>query len=136
MQERSRQLQKEIDARHGQCPECGDSYEPIRLFGRSGANPISGAAIDAELTYYTDHDAARSAFHAMYTEIGYIHAAMCPSCRKVDLRAEPKTYGTSSNADNTESIACLSCGEEIPAGSSECGSCGWSYRDDEQDESE
>jgi len=83
--------QKKIDALHGRCLECGGSFEPIRLFGRSAANPLSGAAVDTELLYYTDEDAGRSMMFAMFTETGYVRAAICSSCRRIVLRGEPKT---------------------------------------------
>jgi hypothetical protein len=83
--------QKKIDALHGRCLECGGSFKPIRLFGRGAPNPLSGAAVDTELLYYTDEDAGRSMMFAMFAESGYVRAAICSSCRRIVLRGEPKT---------------------------------------------
>jgi hypothetical protein len=54
------------------CPDCTDELIPIKVFGRGGVNPLSGAALDSDV-YYTDERAMRSAFLKMYDpqERGY-----------------------------------------------------------------
>ncbi|HEX8199838.1 MAG TPA: hypothetical protein VF590_05080 [Isosphaeraceae bacterium] len=82
---------KETEARLGRCPECGGPLHPIQLFGRGPTNPLGGAAIDAELSYYTDEDAQRSLMHRMFTESGFVLAAICSDCRRIVLRGQPKS---------------------------------------------
>jgi uncharacterized OB-fold protein len=67
------------------CPDCGGSLQPVQLFGRGPVSPISGAARDAAVIYYTDAGAERSAFLAMFEEKGRVEARMCASCRRIFL---------------------------------------------------
>jgi uncharacterized OB-fold protein len=70
------------------CPDCGDSLQPVQLFGRGPANPLSGAALDAAVIYYTDAGAERSTWLSKFEEKGRVEARMCASCRRIFL------YGT------------------------------------------
>jgi hypothetical protein len=87
--------QREAKARlHGPCPECGSELTPITLFGRGPENPLSGAAVDAALLYYVEQGAGRSMMLGMFTEIGHVLAAICPSCRRIAFRGQPKDLRT------------------------------------------
>jgi hypothetical protein len=76
--------------RQRQCPDCNGELVNIKLFGRGWQNPISGSAIDAEVAYYTDVDAERSAFLSMFEEAGTVRATMCDGCRRIFLHGIPK----------------------------------------------
>ena len=73
-----------------QCPDCKGGLEAIKLFGRGWKNPISGAAIDAELKFYADADAQRSSMLSMYEEAGTVQATMCNECRRIFLHGVAK----------------------------------------------
>jgi hypothetical protein len=73
-----------------QCPDCGGNLTAIKLFGRGWENPVSGAAIDAEVVHYAEADAQRSTFKSMFTEAGTVHATLCGKCRRIFLHGDPK----------------------------------------------
>lgn len=73
-----------------QCPDCNGELEAIKLFGRSWKNPISGAAIDAELIHYANAEAQRTSILSMYEEAGTVRATMCNECRRIFLHGVPK----------------------------------------------
>jgi hypothetical protein len=72
-----------------QCPDCNGDLAGIKLFGRGWQNPVSGSATDAEVIYYTDTDAERSAFLSMFEEAGTVRATMCNGCRRIFLHGLP-----------------------------------------------
>ncbi len=72
-----------------QCPDCNGGLEDIKLFGRSWKNPLSGAAIDAEVMYYAAANAKRSSMMSMYEEAGTVRATMCHECRRIFLHGIP-----------------------------------------------
>ena len=62
-------------------------------------------------------------------------AYRCKSCNtfylyQMELDEAPEDQGLEPD-DTSEATDCLSCGETIEAGMSECPKCGWSYRMDE-----
>jgi uncharacterized OB-fold protein len=71
------------------CPDCGGELAPVKLFGRGSENPFSGAAIDTELSYYTDADAQRGTWLGMFTERGRVRTTLCQSCRRLFLHGFP-----------------------------------------------
>jgi hypothetical protein len=71
------------------CLDCGGELRPIKLFGRGYENPISGAAVDAELVYFADADAERSTWLSMFRETGRVHAKLCAGCRRISLYGIP-----------------------------------------------
>lgn len=71
------------------CPDCHGGLEDIKLFGRSWKNPISGGAIDAEVTYYAAANAKRTSMLSMCEEAGTIRATMCTECRRIFLHGVP-----------------------------------------------
>lgn len=73
-----------------QCPDCNGELSAIKLFGRGWKNPISGAAIDAELIYYADAEAERSSILSMYEPAGTVRATMCNECRRIFLHGISK----------------------------------------------
>jgi len=73
-----------------QCPDCGGGLTAIKLFGRGWENPVSGAAIDAEVVHYAEADAVRSTFKSMFTETGTVRATLCGECRRIFLHGDPK----------------------------------------------
>jgi predicted RNA-binding Zn-ribbon protein involved in translation (DUF1610 family) len=52
----------------------------------------------------------------------------CTHCGKVEWFVEPDPL-TQMKMDTSEDADCLACGKTIPAGSSACPACGWSYSD-------
>jgi hypothetical protein len=72
-----------------QCPDCNGALDVIKLFGRGWKNPISGAAIDTELSYYADANAERSSILSMYEGAGTVRATMCNECRRIFLYGIP-----------------------------------------------
>lgn len=72
-----------------QCPDCKGELEAIKLFGRGWKNPVSGAAIDAEMIYYTDASAERSSFRSMFDAAGTVQATMCRECQRIFLHGVP-----------------------------------------------
>ncbi len=76
-------------ARESQCPDCNGELAAIKLFGRGWKNPVSGAAIDAEVMYYADADAERSSFLSMFEEAGTVRATICNGCRRIFLHGVP-----------------------------------------------
>jgi len=73
----------------GQCPDCSGALVAIKLFGRGYKNPLSGAAIDAEVMYYADEHAKRSGFLGMFAEAGTVRVTMCIGCRRIFAHAVP-----------------------------------------------
>lgn len=73
------------EERDRRCPDCNGSLEPIKLFGRSTENPLSGAAIDCEVNRYTAGDAGRGWLWGMFAEKGRVHARICTMCRRIFL---------------------------------------------------
>jgi hypothetical protein len=71
------------------CPDCGGTLRPIQLFGRGPANPLSGAATDTVVAYYTEAGAERSTWLAMFQEAGRVHASMCAGCHRIFLYGSP-----------------------------------------------
>lgn len=62
----------------------------IKLFGRSWKNPLSGGAIDTEMTFYAPADAQRTYFKSMYEETGTVRTTMCKECHRIFLHGVPK----------------------------------------------
>jgi hypothetical protein len=77
-------------AQESPCPDCSGELVAIKLFGRGRENPISGAALDAEVVYYTDENAERSFILGMLEATGIVRATMCSVCRRIFLHAVPK----------------------------------------------
>ncbi len=77
-------------AQLGPCPDCGGALAAIKLFGRGWKNPVSGAAVDAEVMYYADGNAQRSSFLGMFREAGTVRTTMCVGCRRIFLHAVPE----------------------------------------------
>lgn len=73
-----------------ECPDCKGELAAIKLFGRGWRNPISGAAIDAEMVYYAEADAQRTLIQSMFEPAGTLQAAMCNECRRIFLHGIPK----------------------------------------------
>jgi len=71
------------------CPDCGAALVEIKLFGRGAENPLSGAAIDTAVVYFSDADASRSWGFAMLKEKGMVRATICPSCHRIFLYGVP-----------------------------------------------
>jgi hypothetical protein len=64
----------------------------VTLFGRGPENPISGAAIDAALLYYTDAAGERGSVwwgFGMLTPKGTVRTMMCTACRRIFLYGTP-----------------------------------------------
>ncbi len=76
-------------AQESPCPDCGGALVAIKLFGRGWKNPISGAAVDAEVMYYADEHTKRSGLLSMFEEAGTVRATMCSGCRRIFLHAVP-----------------------------------------------
>jgi hypothetical protein len=74
----------------GRCPDCQGELVPIKLFGRGWTNPVSGAAVDTEVTHYAAADAHRSSFLSMFEEAGTVRATLCNGCRRIHLLGVPK----------------------------------------------
>ena len=106
------------------CPDCSGTMREITLFGRSSQNPISGAAIDAAVVYYTDAEAARSTLMQMFNVEGEVRSLMCRECGRLFLYGVPKP---DEDAPSAEQFECLQCGTLIEAGQLKCTKCGWSY---------
>ena len=73
------------------CPDCKGNLTKIKLIGGSWENPISGVAVHTELKFFTDADAKRSYWSAMFTPTGEIETYICNSCSRIFLYGIPKT---------------------------------------------
>jgi hypothetical protein len=71
------------------CPDCGADLVEIKLFGRSGENPLSGAAIDTAVVYYAHVEARRGWAFGMLKEQGGVRATICTSCHRIFLHGVP-----------------------------------------------
>ena len=67
------------------CPDCNGAFTQIKLFARSVENPLTGSAIDTDLSFYTDVDAERSGFLAMFKPQGRVETFLCNSCGRIFL---------------------------------------------------
>ena len=76
---------KVLDA--SRCPDCGGTLKQIKVFARGWKNQL-GAAVDAELKYFTSPDAKRSTFLVMFQEEGQIRSYVCEGCKRVLFYAE------------------------------------------------
>lgn len=72
------------------CPDCAGPLFAVTLFGRSSRNPVSGAAIDAAVVYYTNAEATRSTWLSMFEVEGEVRSMMCRACGRLFLYGEPK----------------------------------------------
>jgi len=70
------------------CPDCNGELTKITLFGRGWENPISGIAVDTELSFYTDEEAKRGNFAGMFKAKGSVESFVCNDCGRIFL------YGT------------------------------------------
>ncbi len=77
-------------ASHNACPDCGGLLQGIALFGRGPSNPLSGAAIDTAVLYYTDAGAKRSRWLEMLEEQGTVETSMCTACHRIFLYGIPR----------------------------------------------
>lgn len=73
------------------CPDCGGSLKDVTLFGRGPANPLSGAATDAAVMFYTDAEAVRSPWLAMLEVEGEVHSMLCRACGRIFFYGVPTT---------------------------------------------
>ena len=69
------------------CPDCKVELTTIKLFGRGWENPLTGAAIDADLSFYSDAEADRSLLSGMFKPQGGVESYLCPSCSRIYLFA-------------------------------------------------
>lgn len=65
------------------CPDCGGDLEHIKVVGRGWRNPISGIAIDTEVTHYVKADEKRSTFRVMFKRTRPIRSCICRGCKRV-----------------------------------------------------
>jgi hypothetical protein len=72
------------------CPDCGGALRAITLFGRGPQNPISGAATDTAVIYYTDAEANRSPWLSMLDIQGEVRTLMCRGCNRLFFYGVPK----------------------------------------------
>jgi hypothetical protein len=71
------------------CPDCAGPLHEITLFARSAENPISGAAIDTAVVYYTGAEATRSTWLSMFQVRGEVRTLMCGKCARIFLYGVP-----------------------------------------------
>jgi len=71
------------------CPDCKGNLRKVKLFGRSWENPISGAAIDADIRFYAEDNAKRSSFLGMFKPKGKVKSFICESCGRIFLYGIP-----------------------------------------------
>jgi len=67
------------------CPDCSGALTKIKIFGRSIENPLTGSAIDTDLSFYTEADAERSGFRAMFKPQGRVETFLCNGCGRIFL---------------------------------------------------
>jgi hypothetical protein len=67
------------------CPDCHGELTKITLFGRGWENPITGIAVDADVSYYVDAEAERSDFSGMFKPKGMVEAYLCLACGRIFL---------------------------------------------------
>jgi hypothetical protein len=68
-----------------QCPDCKGELTEIKLFGRGWENPISGVAVDADLSYFTEGEAERSSFSGKFKPKGHVESYLCQVCGRIFL---------------------------------------------------
>jgi hypothetical protein len=64
----------------------------VTLFGRGPENPLSGAAVDTALVYYTDGDPERGSVwlgFGMLTPKGKVRTLMCTACQRFFFYGAP-----------------------------------------------
>ena len=74
---------------HKNCPDCQGDLRKIKLFGRSFENPLSGAAIDADIQFYAASNARRSNLLSMFEPEGKVESFICESCSRIFLYGSP-----------------------------------------------
>lgn len=72
-----------------QCPDCEESLREVALFGRSAQNPVTGAAVDTAVVYYTDAEATRSTWLQMFDAEGEVRSMLCRACGRIFLYGSP-----------------------------------------------
>ena len=67
------------------CSDCNGELTQIKLFGRGWENPVSGVAIDIDLSYYAEGEAERSSFSGMVKQKGNVESYLCTTYWRIFL---------------------------------------------------